>query len=538
MTNPGASDRDFLLSRSFLAAWLLASVLVQSTAGAPVSADPQLIRGPYLQSCTPSQVTFRWRTDVSSDSEVRYGFNPSNLDKSVTDKSSVTEHVITVTGLSPGTLYYYSVGTTTKVLAGGDSDHFAKTAVPGGVRQPVRIWVIGDAGTANSDQKAVRDAYLSYAGSTRTDVWLMLGDNAYSDGTDSEYEKAVFDIYPMLLRQVPVWPTLGNHDAKSADSGSQSGVYYNIFTLPKGGEAGGVASGTEAYYSYDHANVHFICLDSEDTDTKVGGSMWTWLDGDLSSTNQDWIIAYWHHPPYSKGSHDSDGESDLYQMRERIVPLLEDYGVDLVLSGHSHSYERSFLLDGHYGKSDTLKMEMILDGGDGKDGGDGAYFKPQAPHGGAVYVVAGSSGKTSGGSLDHPAMFYSADRLGSVVIDVDDQSLNVKFLRETGKVDDFFTMNKSDLALVAEPDVVSSGDTVTFKTLQGNAGDPALLLWSSPGGSGFGVMAVGNYDASGRWTRQEIVPTGLAGLKLELQSIGLTTAGRIAASNIEILEVQ
>ena len=70
-------------------------------------------------------------------------------------------------------------------------------------------------------------------------AWLMLGDNAYSDGTDAEYQDAVFDMYPSLLRQTVVWPTLGNHDGHSADSDTLTGPYYGIFTLPKSGVAGG-----------------------------------------------------------------------------------------------------------------------------------------------------------------------------------------------------------------------------------------------------------------------------------------------------------
>ena len=127
--------------------------------------------------------------------------------------------------------------------------------------------------------------------------------------------------------------------------------------------------------------------------------MMTWLDNDLAQTDQPWIVAYWHHPPYSKGSHDSDNpvtDQDLIDMRTVAVPILEDHGVDLVLSGHSHAYERSFLIDGHYGFSDTFGPEHVVDGGDGRVLGDGAYLKPFAarvPHRGAVYTVAGSSGQ-------------------------------------------------------------------------------------------------------------------------------------------------
>ena len=100
--------------------------------------------------------------------------------------------------------------------------------------------------------------------------------------------------------------------------------------------------------------------------------MMTWLTNDLAANDKEWVIAFWHHPPYTKGSHDSDTEGRLIDMRENALPILESYGVDLVLSGHSHSYERSHLLDGHYGTSDTLTGAMILDNGGGLEFAIGA----------------------------------------------------------------------------------------------------------------------------------------------------------------------
>jgi hypothetical protein len=88
---------------------------------------------------------------------------------------------------------------------------------------------------------------------------------------------------------------------------------------------------------------------------------------------------------------------------------------------------------------------MIKDSGSGRPSGTGAYAKPSsgiAPHEGAVYAVAGSSGQASGGTLNHPAMFISLNQLGSMVLDVDGNRLDAKFLRETGAVDDSFTILK------------------------------------------------------------------------------------------------
>lgn len=401
---------------------------------------PIVTRGPYLQIGTPTGAIVRWRTDLPSDSRVRYGPGTDNLTLFADNHTSTTEHEVALSGLMPNTTYYYSIGSTSTTLAGGDANHFFKTSPTEGSSRPTRIWVIGDAGTGDSSQAAVKNAYLNHAGTTYTDLFLMLGDNAYNVGLDSEYQTAVFEMYPTILRQSFVWPTLGNHDAYTSPP-----PYFNIFTLPTTGQAGGLASGTENYYSFNFGNIHFVCLDSMSSDRSVGGPMLTWLQNDLAANNKSWLIAYWHHPPYTKGSHDSDTETELTQMRANALPILENFGVDLVLSGHSHSYERSFLIDSHYGASSTFNSSMKKNGGNGRRGGNGAYSKSTAglsSHEGTVYVVAGSSGKVSGGSLNHPAMFVSLNNLGSLVLDVNDLQLDAKFLRETGAIDDSFTIIK------------------------------------------------------------------------------------------------
>ena len=128
------------------------------------------------------------------------------------------------------------------------------------------------------------------------------------------------------------------------------------------------------------------------------------------------------------------------------MPLLERYGVDLVLTGHTHAYERSYLIDGHYGLSDTFTDALKKNSGDGSATGDGAYQKPAtvgAPHAGAVYVVAGNAGVIkTGGSLDHPAMAVSIRTLGSMVLDVNGSRLDAMFLDSTGTIRDDFTILK------------------------------------------------------------------------------------------------
>jgi len=419
-----------------------------------ISFDLQLIgsdgsasvtRGPYLQIGTPNSTIVRWRTNVATDSRVSFGVTQGSLTSVADDATQTTEHEVIVTGLSPATKYFYSVGSITQTLAGNDANHFFVTAPVAGTAVPTRIWVLGDSGTANANAQAVSNAFLNFTGSTHTNLWLMLGDNAYETGTDSEFQAAVFNMYPTILRKSVLWPTLGNHDTAQSANPPASLPYFAMFTLPTNAQAGGMASGTEKYYSFDYGNIHFICLDSMTSDRSSTGPMATWLRADLASSTRQWTIAFWHHPAYSKGSHDSDTESNLVEMRQTFLPILEEAGVDLVLAGHSHSYERSYLIDGHYGVSSSFTNAMKKDGGSGRPDGTGAYTKPTlgpGMHEGAVYAVAGSSGQISGGLLNHPAMFISLNNLGSMVLDVNGDTLDAKFLRENGVIADYFRIVK------------------------------------------------------------------------------------------------
>jgi hypothetical protein len=129
------------------------------------------------------------------------------------------------------------------------------------------------------------------------------------------------------------------------------------------------------------------------------------------------------------------------------VPILERYGVNLVLCGHSHNYERSFLLNGHYGPSETFDLaSMALDAGMGREGGDGPYRKPAGGLGanrGAVYAVCGNSGQGGIGGFElHPAMAFNHGGFGSIILDIDGLRLDARYLTHDGRIEDYFTLIK------------------------------------------------------------------------------------------------
>lgn len=229
-------------------------------------------RGPYLHQSTPTSIIMVWQTDDASNSKIVLSDSPGADGQAYVSNSQSTLHALQLSDLQPGRRYYYTVGSTTTTVAGGDASTFFDTAPPVGSPASTRLWVVGDSGTGGTSQRQVRDAMHNAVGERSPDLFIHVGDMAYSDGEDHEFQANFFDVYEETLRHSVIWPALGNHEGRSSNSANQSGPYYNSYFLPTGGEAGGVPSGTEAYYSFDYANIHFVVLDSHQSSRSTGGA--------------------------------------------------------------------------------------------------------------------------------------------------------------------------------------------------------------------------------------------------------------------------
>jgi hypothetical protein len=446
-----------------------------------VAGSTKIVRGPYLQQSGTDSIKIRWGTEVKTPSYLRYAKNLSALiagnHKEVSNASLSSVHDLKLTGLQPDTQYYYAVGTESEDLAGKHASFSFKThPLEIDADRMTRIWILGDSGSSNIHSKSVKNAYLRNADALNqsTDVWLMLGDNAYYSGTTNEFDRNLFQVYPTMLRSLVLWSTVGNHDVDDYEGDDDQRPYYQLLSFPRNAEAGGIQSGTEAYYSFNYNNIHFISLDSVEHSDST--EMQDWLKRDLSDAKTkngiDWIIVFLHHAPYTKGTHDSDDANEyrdrIRKVRWNFNPIFDEFGVDLVLGGHSHVYERSYLLQGHYGQASELNSEhMILDSSNGTPSTnaeeDNTYRKTAGfprPNSGTIYVVAGSASKIADESsehfyrLNHPALVPidqpngSAKRnglnlYGSLVLDIQGQRLEGRFLDEHGRTLDHFALDKS-----------------------------------------------------------------------------------------------
>ncbi|MET0638162.1 MAG: metallophosphoesterase family protein [Chitinophagaceae bacterium] len=425
----------------------------------------RLIRGPYLQVATSNSIIIRWRTDALTRSVVGYGTSHGALDKKAEDKQLTFEHKVKLTGLQPHTRYYYSIGGGPgDTLQQGLDNSFVTFPEPG-TEGTYRIGVFGDCGNNSTNQRLVRDEAEKYLKDKPMDAWILLGDNAYSSGTDPEFQEKFFNVYKdNLLKKYPLFPSPGNHDYndfyqfKATAQMTHDIAYYQNFSMPENGEAGGVPSKTQAFYSFDIGNAHFLSLDSygkEDNETRMfdtTGAQVQWIKKDLEAyqnTKRGWVIAYWHHPPYTMGSHNSDKEGDLVKIRENFIRILERYGVDLIICGHSHLYERSRLMNDHFGMEATFKASThnISSSTALYDGSENScpYIKDPLKNRGTMYVVSGSAGAMGRRqeTYPHDAMYFSYNELGGTsMIEVNENRLELKWISSDGKIRDHFVMMK------------------------------------------------------------------------------------------------
>jgi 3',5'-cyclic AMP phosphodiesterase CpdA len=297
----------------------------------------QLERMPYLQQVTSTSAMIGWVAATPGDQRVELttpdGTAVATLTAApeagvVVARATDRQMWATATGLSPDTVYCYAIV--------GDAAMTARTgfrtAPAADSTAPIRFLAFGDSGGGGTDQLELRDRMYDYP----YELMIHVGDIAYDEGTIDQFEARVFQVYGDLLESLPFFPAPGNHEYGVPDAAP----YRSVFAIPGG-------SG-ERWYSYDWGRIHFAVLDTEaDYATQAA-----WLAGDLAASQAPWKIVYLHRPPYSSGMHGSD-----LALRAAIGPVVEAGGVQLVLAGHDHSYERT------------------------------------TPQGGVVYVVTGGGGR-------------------------------------------------------------------------------------------------------------------------------------------------
>ena len=179
----------------------------------------------------------------------------------------------------------------------------------------VRFAIIGDSGTGDSSQYEVAAQMLRQRASLPFTFVLMLGDNIYGGHSAADLRRKFADPYASLMSSdVKFYASLGNHD-------NPDERLYEPFNM-----------GGKRYYNFRKGNAEFFALDSNYMDP----AQLDWLSKQLSGSGAKWKICYFHHPLYSNARfHGPD-----LDLRQRLEPILQKYGVDVVFAGHEHVYER------------------------------------------------------------------------------------------------------------------------------------------------------------------------------------------------------
>jgi 3',5'-cyclic AMP phosphodiesterase CpdA len=299
-------------------------------------------RSPYVQNIRDNRASILWSTLEAGVGSVQFSTDGINFN-TVTAKSrffSTTEtgmaqnfvqYQADLFGLLPNTNYVYNVTVSGQPIdSAGNS--VLRTAGPG----PFNFLVLGDSGWGIANQTNEQFMIAQRMLAENPALVLHVGDLVYNpSGTYDSYQRNYFNYYAATMSSTPFFPCPGNHDYEV-----QNGApFIAVHSVPTDGVP---AADRGRYYSFDWGNVHFVALDamlSLDNAINNGGGMLRWLDNDLRSTRQFWKIVYFHQPPFAKGPNEFD--LPTFNARQYVVPILDANGVQIVLGGHEHSYQRS-----------------------------------------------------------------------------------------------------------------------------------------------------------------------------------------------------
>lgn len=275
---------------------------------------PNIIRGPYLQHVTKNTIRILWQTNSPSNSIIRFGTS-EDLGYFQCDLESKRYHEVEVEKLSTETEYYYQVRSD-----GAQSNTNLLSTAPN-EDTPFAFVVYGDNRTQPLNHQLVVNGIMTEF----PDFVINVGDIIENGWLYGQFDTQFFDQVGALLTTTPIYISIGNHESESA-------FYYTYFSLP----------GNERWYSYDYGNSRYIALNSNWPYTQ-GSAQYTWFEQELQKAQADqveWLFVFCHHPAYSEGTGGSGG---TVNMRTSIVPLMEQYEVDVWFSGHIHDYERGEL---------------------------------------------------------------------------------------------------------------------------------------------------------------------------------------------------
>lgn len=378
-------------------------------------------KGPYLSCVTQNSIIVSWRTATLDSSVVQYGLTTvyTHEEKDLTLK---TAHSLTLTDLLPDTIYHYRV-----LFEGSQTPDYAfRTAVSSDTT--FEFCVYGDTRTQPDSHLAVVNRIVAL------DPYFTLHNG---DVVENGLNQSQWAIYFATIcssatcaQRIPFYYAIGNHDGESP-------LYYDYFYLPHNNP-----DSSESYYSFDYGNAHFISLDTE-IPYEPSSAQYQWLRTDLKNAyNKTFVFVFMHDHPYCAGGHNSN-----ISLRNTLCPLFETYKVDLVLSGHSHFYQRN------------------------------------GPINGVTYVITGGGGAPLSTSAESSWTQYSEKNHHCVHFTIWPDSLKFKMVRTDGTIGDslVYRAQEKPTAICGDVNrngVLELGDVVYLINYTFRGGPAPNPLWS------------------------------------------------------------
>ncbi len=321
----------------------------------PEPAEPskrEFVIAPTIQQVSADSATIVWEWNGSAKGEVRYGEGARTQGRKF---SAGRVQKVHLSGLKPRTPYTFQVCQEPETGSELRSEvaTFTTMPLPG---TPFRFAVVGDTQDHPEVNAQVATGMLSH----HPAFALIVGDLVGMGWEKEQWVNDFFKSMRPLFAEVPLFPVLGNHDRNAM-------LYYELMALPK----------PYYYYSFRAGDAEIFTLDTEH---EVGPSsaQYRWLEEQLKKSKARWKIVAHHYPPYSSDLDDYGTDFGDTAARE-LTPLYDRYAVDLVFSGHIHSYERTHPLRmGKIAKNGTVYL--VVGGG----GGDLEQFLPNPPEFSAV----------------------------------------------------------------------------------------------------------------------------------------------------------
>ena len=344
-TRVGATQEGIICTMRVQVALLVSTCSLLACTTVLPSGGGALYLSPYLQNVTPTSITVMWETTGVTIGTVEFGEN-DRFDRRATDADARAIHEVHLTGLDPATRYSYRVRFGDQVLPPASFT----TAPPPGTPN-WRMVVYGD----NRSNPATHARNVEQIMKLDPGFVINSGDLVEVGSQYEQWKTQYFDPLRGLAEQVALFPCLGNHEQNAIH-------YYNYHSLPD--DQG------EVYYSFDYGNAHFIALNSNALDAPFqrGDPQTAWLIVDLEAhRDATWTFVFFHHPLFR--AHATRG---VTPQRWVWQPIFEEYGVDLVITGHDHYYMRSHPIGTYRGEPGHAVYHLI-------SGGGGAPTYPMAP---------------------------------------------------------------------------------------------------------------------------------------------------------------